>query len=259
MFEFRHSMAGALKAALPAAALALSLVTASPGQAADIFLQSATMDTSYTAHIYSSPFPDPGYSDEHVFLGPLLFTANAGIGYSPDSFQLLAFCVDIFHNINLGPLGLQYDDTQPFSSNSQVPPVAISGAQQLQVAKLVNYGQLVFTQGDALKTEKLAGLQGAIWQVINPTYTVVSYNGTVDGLIAQYADALTYDAALTGHGGVGASIGFISETGKYGTLTAHQSFAFAVPEPATWGLMILGFGAAGCVLRRARRTATLAA
>ncbi|MBL8769830.1 MAG: PEPxxWA-CTERM sorting domain-containing protein [Phenylobacterium sp.] len=38
----------------------------------------------------------------------------------------------------------------------------------------------------------------------------------------------------------------------------HTDFAFrigAVPEPATWGLMIMGFGGAGAMLRRARRAA----
>jgi hypothetical protein len=32
----------------------------------------------------------------------------------------------------------------------------------------------------------------------------------------------------------------------------------AVPEPAAWGLMILGFGGAGAMLRRQRRTPALA-
>jgi PEP-CTERM motif-containing protein len=35
-----------------------------------------------------------------------------------------------------------------------------------------------------------------------------------------------------------------------GNVTIHNA---AVPEPATWGMMILGFGAMGAVLRRRRR------
>ena len=40
-----------------------------------------------------------------------------------------------------------------------------------------------------------------------------------------------------------------------GTLTFSPN---AVPEPATWGLMIMGFGGAGAMLRNRRRQATLA-
>jgi len=58
-------------------------------------------------------------------------------------------------------------------------------------------------------------------------------------------------ASLTGYGPVSSNITFITETGKYGKLSAHQSFALAgVPEPATWAMMIAGFGAVGGAMRR---------
>lgn len=37
-----------------------------------------------------------------------------------------------------------------------------------------------------------------------------------------------------------------------------QAFAIAAPEPATWGLMIVGFGAAGIALRRGRKKIAVA-
>ena len=38
----------------------------------------------------------------------------------------------------------------------------------------------------------------------------------------------------------------------------HQiSDGVAVPEPATWALMIMGFGAAGAMIRRKRALATV--
>ncbi len=248
----RSPMLGALKAAIPAAALALSLAAASASHATDYFLQSATMDTSHTAHIYGPGYPVPVYSDEYVFLGPLVFTTNLGTAAGTPTFNLLAFCVDIFHNITLGPLNLKYNDLLPLNSNSQVPASPISAAQTMQVARLVNYGELVYDSADVNKSAKLAGLQGAIWQVINPTYTVVAFDAPVDSLIADYTSA-SYNSFLTGHGSVGSGISFISETGKYGTLSAHQGFTFAVPEPSTWVLMIGGFGFAGAMLRRDRR------
>lgn len=40
-----------------------------------------------------------------------------------------------------------------------------------------------------------------------------------------------------------------------GTLTTFSATAVAVPEPATWGLMLLGFGGIGMAMRRRRRPA----
>jgi hypothetical protein len=40
---------------------------------------------------------------------------------------------------------------------------------------------------------------------------------------------------------------------------AIASLSSAVPEPATWAMMIIGFGAAGSTVRSARRRETLLA
>ncbi len=73
----------------------------------------------------------------------------------------------------------------------------------------------------------------------------VTYNGFFDFTSAMFGDAF----ALTLGG----------EVRRGGTLSTSLSYAAStgVPEPATWGLMILGFGAVGGAMRR-RRTATLA-
>jgi hypothetical protein len=42
--------------------------------------------------------------------------------------------------------------------------------------------------------------------------------------------------------------------GGYG---GHATFTPAVPEPATWGMMLLGFGAVGFAMRRRRRPALM--
>ncbi len=250
----RGPVLGALKFAAPAMAFALGIAAASASQADAIFLQSASMNQTYTAHIYSQPYPNPGYTDQYVYLAPMVFTAYDGVGPTGDSTSLLAFCVDIFHNIGLGTVNLQYDDTQPFASNSGSPATLLTSAQKVQVGRLANYGQLVYTGSDADKVQRLAALQGAIWKVINPTYTVRSFNATVDNYIGAYSNALTYTSAIADHGPVSSKLTFITETGKYGTKSAHQSFVFgAAPEPGTWALMLVGFGAAGGMLRRSRQ------
>lgn len=53
----------------------------------------------------------------------------------------------------------------------------------------------------------------------------------------------------------GSVIGFGSTPGA--TYTGSLNIA-AIPEPATWGLMILGFGSAGAMLRSRRRATALA-
>jgi len=48
-------------------------------------------------------------------------------------------------------------------------------------------------------------------------------------------------------------------TSKYDVEYSPSVFAQAVPEPATWGVMLLGFGAIGASLRTSRRKAVAAA
>ncbi len=245
-----------LKAALPAAVFAMGVALASPGQATQYFLQSDTMNTSRTAHING-----PSGFHEYVYIAPIQFTAFEGVSATGDAMSLLAFCVDIYHDISLGTLNLKYDDSFDLTTNSKylttpafTGATALSGGQVTQVARLVNYGTLLFNQAPntADKVDRLAAVQGAIWQVINPGYTVTS-TSAVNNYISAYSGA-NYLSNLTGYGPVSSNITFITETGKYGTRLAHQSFAFAaaVPEPSAWALMISGFGLTGAMLRRRR-------
>ncbi len=250
------------KAVLTGAAFACVMAAATPGQAAQYFLQTATMDTSRTATIVG-----PGMN-AHVYAGPIKFKAYDGVAAVGQSFDIVGFCVDIFHSISLGTINLKYDDNYDLTTNSKYltntpfapGATALSNAQITQVGRLVNYGTLVFNQAptSAAKSTTLAALQGAIWQVINPTYTVASSNSAVNTQIGQFAGS-GYNSLLIGYGQVSSGITFISQTGKYGTSAARQSFAFASPnggaaspEPATWALMIGGFAMAGSALRRSR-------
>lgn len=254
----------AMKGAAAMAAFACGVALASPSQATQYFLQSATMNTSRTANING-----PGGFHDYVYLGPLQFTAFEGTSAAGPSFNFLGFCVDIFHDISLGTLNLKYDDSYDLTTDSKYLTTtpfqggtALTGAQQLQVGRLVNYGTQVFNQAPNTTdtTNRLAALQGAIWQVINPGYTVSTGNASVNSYISAYSGA-NYLSNLSGYGPVRSEITFITETGKYGTSRAHQSFAFAtgaIPEPSTWVMLIAGFGFAGAALRRSRQRLALA-
>lgn len=252
----------AVRGAVAATVMTLSLAAASPGHATQYFLQNSSMNTSRTAHING-----PNNFHAYTYIAPIKFVTYEGTGATPQTgatsgaFDMLAFCVDIFHSISLGNVNLKYDDQYDLTTNSKyltstpfVGATVLSGGQKLQVGRLVNYGTLLFNQApsSADKVNKLAGLQGAIWQVINPGYSVVSSTAGVNSYTSTYSSA-NYLASLTGYGHVNSGITFITETGKYGTNRARQSFAVAaVPEPATWAVMIMGFGMAGAMLRRRR-------
>ncbi|WP_375404086.1 PEPxxWA-CTERM sorting domain-containing protein [uncultured Sphingomonas sp.] len=90
-----------------------------------------------------------------------------------------------------------------------------------------------------------------------PTSTVVRFtNGdnflgfrtTVSGL-NYYGYAYTTNARLN-------SYGFETVAGREVTATVEQAVA-AVPEPGTWALMVLGFGAVGYAMRRRRARVVL--
>ena len=97
--------------------------------------------------------------------------------------------------------------------------------------------------------EALAGIQGAIWlteysglTLTGGSSQVAHFQALGAAWAATHADNTTYADAIYSVGG------------------NNQGFVIAgeVPEPASWALMIGGFGMAGAMLRR-RRLATATA
>lgn len=119
---------------------------------------------------------------------------------------------------------------------------------------LKNYNSAV-----ALRNSTLSAVQSAIWQISsrkNVYSTDAAFDLLVDGLsgLTQLSFA---DYMRAGYGDGSSALKMITPTatGK----SATQSFVIAVPEPATWALMILGFGAVGGMLRARRRQGLAAA
>lgn len=240
---------GLLAAAAAGAALS---AMATPAAATAIFLDKGEMYHPSTVTISG-----PGWGSENVYAGPVLFTANYGASASANTFQFLGFCVDVFDNISVGintnqTLNLAYNDGA-LTNNGQHAPypsnelVTFDATQLANIGRLVTFGTTLWNVdalGDpahnlpATLTNQLAAVQGAIWKLENPTFTIDG-SSAVDGLIAQYTDQSFLDGLPTG------KIDTVFRPGS-------QSFAFAVPEPATWAMMIMGFGAMGAVLRRRR-------
>lgn len=80
--------------------------------------------------------------------------------------------------------------------------------------------------------------------------TVTFNNGAFEGLVAETlnGDGTAIDAALKVEGGEYAfGEGSTAVTGR---ISAAPSVFESVPEPATWAMMVVGFGLAGLAIRR---------
>jgi hypothetical protein len=217
MFRFgtKTTLMRAARSAVPALALVVGVALAGEGHAAQFFLQSASMDGSRTGRITGPTM------NVNVGMAPVKFTtfhgtgATAQTGATSGAFDMVGFCVDIFHSISMGTINLKYDDSYDLLTNSNYTTstqwagaTALTRNQKLQVGRLVNYGTLIYNSAGPLtadKRDRMSAVQGAIWHVINPTYAVTSSNSntTIRNAVNNYINlysGVNYAANLTGYG-----------------------------------------------------------
>lgn len=91
---------------------------------------------------------------------------------------------------------------------------------------------------------------------VNFNATNVKFNGTVVPIIARGVFELRTLVDKAVNGGVSTLV-VQGASGALGTYTG--TLTYAIPEPAMWALMILGFGITGAAMRTRRRQVTFAA
>jgi len=252
-FETNRGHKGGLKAALAVAAgLTLAGFGSHASASTSITVTNVAMNQSYLAYVGGTL----------AYANGLNFTVTG----SPQT--LFGFCIDIAHEIQLGAHTYHFTDTYGDPGNAlDTNPFTgpLSDADTLRLTNLIDTGYLLH-QNDpngSVTALQTAAIQVAIWKIINPSVTITAYNGdSVSGGGKTYNQWI--NAYLTG-----AYTNLADANDRAYTLIntdspQHQSFAVGwpvanVPEPATWALMLTGFGGLGAVLRQRRRQAVVAA
>lgn len=258
---------GVVRGVAVAGALAFGAMAAGAANAATIVIENGYMDSARNLKISGLNNNNPVKATAMQFDG---YYDNPGYKNDVDFNNIVAFCVDVYHNITTGDYNpdLVYRDDKPVTTDSNFPnPKNLSQAQLDQIGLLVNYGTRVFYQAPkttaaekAARYDQLAAVQGAIWKVVSGrTVTAATGNNQTDAkinnLILTFSD-LNYrfnTSSAYKLGSITTKVTFWTPK-TYGQSRTTQAFAVgSVPEPATWVMMIGGFAFAGAMLRRSRQ------
>jgi hypothetical protein len=165
-----------------------------------------------------------GYvNGEHVYVSPLVIDGKTYFCVTPDRNQAVG------------------TTTQNFVPVAFTSATSVQVAGQYETAAQIGSVARLIDESARATGDVAAEYAAAIWDT-------EGQNTTFDNPTLGAAAASLYAGAIgkTGHADFIADTSFVGQSGG------------AVPEPASWALMLTGFGAAGATLRGSRRQAASA-
>jgi hypothetical protein len=176
------------------------------------------------------------------------YVVNADIGRikltTSTGDTLLSYCIDIFHDLT----------TATFTP-AAITTTSLSATKISQISALLSNGESLVTNADRSAAEQLA-----IWEIVNEssgTYSLSSGNLFASN-ISQNAVSIANSYLSNITSGVwtadpSLSLAVLTSSNNQTQLVwgANATKVLgAVPEPATWAMMLVGFGGIGAALRR---------
>lgn len=219
-------------------ALACPTLRAREAAANPIFVSSMSMaNGSQTVTLAGGVFG----SGRTLLAGQQRLTANDGTADTGSGhFDVFAWCIDVYHSINLGRNALVYT---PGAVGQDGNGGALTAQQSGQISWLAAYGNEALRAGpNAILS---AAVQTLIWNVEYGSH----YAGQDQAMIAQLArltDLLPAHVAAVPPGIA------LTATDRNGAIVAQTLVTTAVPEPASLLLLAAGLLALGAVHRRGR-------
>jgi hypothetical protein len=214
-----------------AAAAALSIAVPSVSQATTINITAYTqpLGTKNGTLTLAPSF----LNGQAVAFGEFSMTGvNVSASNAPVSY--LTYCVDLLHGLSVPGLY----DIMPLTS-----------LYNYNATKALNLTKLL-ANTNATTADESAAIQLAVWEIVFETSASADVTGGMFSMAS--GDSM---AARTLANSYLSQLGGWTTNGRtalllYSETNQSQVFLTAVPETATWGMMIVGFGVVGAAMRR---------
>ncbi|WP_341632030.1 XDD4 family exosortase-dependent surface protein [Sphingomonas agri] len=152
-----------------------------------------------------------------------------------------------------GPTGTDVGAEWGYISNASGIGGGISQDYGLSSAGYGLPGTYAFVPGATNQPSQGTPPDGADYGLVPLSYTVAGDNGGVTANQPYINNSVVFD--------LGAFNGSLADIGnirfQYGTAITDTHFTPSVPEPATWAMMLLGFGGIGMTMRARRKNGRL--
>jgi hypothetical protein len=180
------------------------------------------------------------------------YVVNAAIGRikltTSTGDTLLSYCIDIFHDLSAATF-----------TPAAVTTTSLSATKIAQISALLSNGESLVTSADRSAAEQLA-----IWEIVNENSGVYSLSS--GNLFASNISQNAVSIANSYLSNITSGVWTADPSLQLAVLTSANNqtqlvwgasatkVLGAVPEPATWAMMLVGFGGIGAALRGRRST-----